>query len=265
MSDRIKKLIDGWHKETDEEKSNDINEFINKLITEKENEIMSEYKRKIHGMIMVAEMQIDEIKKTKPKLIKILKFEQNQNKTVHHEISYRIKEISGKQSNCKTSTICGLHKQYITDSCVEQKEIILQDLYDKENDKPEEKNTELLDDIKYDNQYLESEKEILHKKEDFISDTSVINNDKITNSYNDGINVVSESGKKTTECINENDNKSTQTNKDKYNIKILKSSNESQIISGSVVAGNNTSPKTQTRDTNYNIKMLKNTNKKFRL
>ena len=69
MNDKIKKLINGWDNENDEEKNNDIIEFINSLITEKKYDIEAEYKRKIHGMIMVAEMRIDEIKKTKPKLI----------------------------------------------------------------------------------------------------------------------------------------------------------------------------------------------------
>lgn len=301
MNDKIKKLINGWDNENDEEKNNDIIEFINSLITEKKYDIEAEYKRKIHGMIMVAEMRIDEIKKTKPKLIKILKFEQNQNKTVNHEISYRIKKISEEQSNCKTSTIGEVKKECISDSCIEQKENILKDIYNKDNDKPEEKNTELLDDIKCDDQYLESEKGIIHKKEDIISDISDVSDNKSTNNYNDAINAVTEPCIKTLECINENDNKCTQTTKSKYNIKTLKSANDShispgsnevhnnktsakikteeasynvktlksvndsRISSGSGTVDNNISPKTQTRETNYNIKMLKNNNKKFRL
>ncbi len=93
MNDKIHKLIDGWHTETDTEKANDINEFIERLIEENQLHIDNEYQRKKNGMMIVAEMQIDEVKKTKKKLMKILKFEQNSDRQINKKIKNEIKKL----------------------------------------------------------------------------------------------------------------------------------------------------------------------------
>lgn len=93
-NEKINKLIDGWHKETDAEKENDINEFIEKLIEENQIHIDKEYERKKNGMLIVAEMEIDEVKKARKKQLNILKFEQNQCKKINKTIKNEIKKLN---------------------------------------------------------------------------------------------------------------------------------------------------------------------------
>ncbi|MDO5561145.1 MAG: hypothetical protein Q4F95_16335 [Oscillospiraceae bacterium] len=90
MDENTKKLISDWEKESDKEKHRDINEFINTLKDRIKDTAEERFKEELNRMMIVTEIQMMEYKKKK-KNIRILKFEQNENKQVNSKIKKVIK------------------------------------------------------------------------------------------------------------------------------------------------------------------------------
>jgi len=86
----IKKLIDKWESQSDEERAININKLIDDILLDKNEEFSKETEQKLKRIDIINEIAIDEIKKDK-KQNNILKFEQN--KKIKKKIKKIIKKI----------------------------------------------------------------------------------------------------------------------------------------------------------------------------